>query len=441
MISGWGLHEQLESARRILSQADADKREKLLIEIARECVSGYLRSGMAKPDIIDGLREVGLDSGLSETQVQDCLAVACSDLSTSPEANERQAPPAFVLDASNRLVVRRASDIAPQPVRWLWPGRLPLGKVTLLAGEPGLGKSQLTCEIAASVSTGREWPLGEGRAPLGNVLIFSAEDDAADTIRPRLEAAGADLNRVSIVTSVNVRRGNARRSFSLQDDLPLLEAEIERIGDLVLVIIDPVTSYLGKVDSHKNAELRAVLEPLGELAARRGFSVLAVTHFSKGGTGSANNRIIGSIAFVAAARAAHIVALDKDDEERRLFIPTKNNVGPKCQGLSFRMQLLKISNGEFAPSVLWEGATDISAEEALGIGSGRDRSAPAREEAEEFLKAILANAPLPQRRIKSEAEQAGVAWAAVRRAKTTLGVTASKSGLDGGWVWELPSTA
>ncbi len=439
MTSGWDLPQQLESARRIISRADADKREKLFLEIAREYVSGHLRNGTAKPDIVDGLREIGLDSGLNETLVQELLAEASADPGMTARTNGERAPaePEFV--AANRLVVRRASDIAPQPVRWLWPGRLPLGKVTLLAGEPGLGKSQLTCEIAASVSTGREWPLGEGRAPPGNVLIFSAEDDPADTIIPRLQAAGADLKRVSIVTSV--RRGNARRSFSLQDDLPLLEAEIERIGDLVLVIIDPVTSYLGKVDSHKNAELRAVLEPLGELAARRGFSVLAVTHFSKGGTGSANNRIIGSIAFVAAARAAHIVALDKDDEERRLFIPTKNNVGPKCQGLSFRMQLLKISNGEFAPSVLWEGATDISAEEALGIGSGRDRSAPAREEAEEFLKAILAHAPLPQRRIKSEAEQAGVAWAAVRRAKTTLGVTASKSGLDGGWVWELPSTA
>ena len=408
------------------------------MEIAREYVSGHLRNGTAKPDIVDGLREIGLDFGLNETLVQELLAEACADPGMTARTNGERAPaePEFV--AANRLVVRRASDIAPQPVRWLWPGRLPLGKVTLLAGEPGLGKSQLTCEIAASVSTGREWPLGEGRAPLGNVLIFSAEDDAADTIRPRLEAAGADLNRVSIVTSVNVRRGNARRSFSLQDDLPLLEAEIERIGDLVLVIIDPVTSYLGKVDSHKNAELRAVLEPLGELAARRGFSVLAVTHFSKSGTGSANNRIIGSIAFVAAARAAHILTLDKDDKERRLFIPTKNNVGPMRQGLTFRTQLLKISNGEFAPSILWEGTTDVPPDEALGIGGGTDRSAPAREEAEEFLKSILAKGPLPQRRTQSEAKQAGISWAAVRRAKSSLGVKASKSALDGGWVWKLP---
>src|SRR5262249_12400926 len=154
---------------------------------------------------------------------------------------------------------------------------------------------------------------------LGSVIILSAEDDAADTIKPRLMAAGADVNRVHIVSAVTLSAGKGRRMFNLQNDLALLEAEIARVGDARLVIIDPVSSYLGNTDSHKSAETRAILEPISEMAGRLRVAVVAVTHFSKGGGTSANNRVIGSVAFVAAARAAFIVTRDPDDESRRLF--------------------------------------------------------------------------------------------------------------------------
>jgi hypothetical protein len=313
-----------------------------------------------------------------------------------------------------------------------------LGKVTLIAGEPGLGKSQLTCAIAAMVTIAGRWPFDEGKAANGSVIILSAEDDAADTIRPRLEAAGADLGRVLIISAVRYDDGRGRRGFNLQEDLKLLEIEIARTADVALVVIDPVSSYLGKVDSHNNADLRAALEPLSEMAGRLGICVLAVTHLNKSGNGSANNRIIGSIAFVALARTAHIVARDRTDKERRLFIPSKNNVGPEGKGLSFRTQLLEVTNGIFAPAVVWEGTVDISAEEALATHTEKSSSAPAREAAEEFLRMALADGPLPMRRIQAESKGAGLAWAAVRRAKDAIGIKPSKTALDGGWVWELP---
>lgn len=424
----------------MLSAAAPKDKPEVLRQVAREYFRWHTVGGMAKADVVDELDQLGRDAGLEDAVIQAVLVDALEHPFVPPSTSRLPSATRPRPATDDRLVVLRASEIEPQPVRWIWPGRLPMGKVTLVAGEPGLGKSQLTCAIAAAVTTGGKWPFNEGNSPLGSVLMFSAEDDAADTIRPRLEAAGADLDRVSIVSAVMRDNGKGRRSFNLQEDLRLLEREIAGVGDVALVNFDPVSSYLGKVDSHKNADLRSVLEPLGEMASRLSVGILAVTHLNKGGTGSANMRFIGSIAFVAAARSAYVVARDPQDKDRRLFIPTKNNVGPEGTGLSFRTQVLPISKEIFAPAILWEGTVAISAEEALEGGGRKSDAGPAREGAEEFLRAVLADGPLPTRRIESEAKEAGLAWATVRRAKDTLGIKASKTALDGSWVWALPGT-
>ena len=189
--------------------------------------------------------------------------------------------------AECQLVVRCMADVEPEKIEWLWPGRIAIGKQTLIGGEPGLGKSQITTALAATVTNGGAWPCGEGKAPLGSVIILSAEDDAGDTIRPRLDAAGADVTRVHQISAVRHGNGRGRRTFNLQADLALLEGEIKRIRDVRLVIIDPVSSYLGKIDSHKNAEVRGTLEPLGDMASRLRVAIVSVTHFSKGAGQSA----------------------------------------------------------------------------------------------------------------------------------------------------------
>ena len=175
------------------------------------------------------------------------------------------------------------------------------------------------------------------------------------------------------------------------------------------------------------------------MAARLGVAILAVTHLSKSGNGgSANNRFIGSIAFVASARAAFIVARDPEDKDRRLFMPTKNNVGPDAGGLTFRLSLIETAPGIHAPMVLWEGATSVTADEVLNARPKKEGSSPRRNDAEAFLKTILADGPMPVRRIETEAKEAGLAMATVRRAKDAIGVVALKKALDGGWTWELP---
>jgi putative DNA primase/helicase len=431
----------LDSGRRMLAQTAPANRKKVLADFSREAIRWHTVKGMSKSDVVDALYALGVESGINSDELQDALADGIDNPFEPPLAiltpRERTTSEGR-LHGKPELIVRRASDIEPQAVRWLWPKRLPIGKLTILAGEPGLGKSQFTCAVAAAVTNGGPLPCDEGSAPSGSVIILSAEDDAEDTIRPRLDAAGADTDRVMIVAAVQDRDGNGRRSFNLQGDLALLEKLVQRMGDVLLVIIDPVSSYLGKVDSHKNAELRAVLEPVGEMAARLGVAVLAVTHLNKSGGGSANNRFIGSIAFVAAARAAFIIARDPDDKDRRLMIPTKNNLGPEGQGLAFRIGLIDIGKGILAPMILWEGSVSVSAEEVLNSNSRKSDSPSRQSGAEDFLREILREGPLPTRQVQSEAKQAGMAWATVRRAKDTLAVVATKTALDGGWVWALP---
>jgi hypothetical protein len=152
-------------------------------------------------------------------------------------------------------------------------------------------------------------------------------------------AAGADRQRVHLISAVTSENGKGRRAFDLQSDLDLLEAKIAEIGDVKLVIIDPISSYLGrKVDSHVNAAVRATLEPVGEIAERFRVAFMSVTHPPKGSTTTAINRFIGSVAFVAAARSAFMVTRDADNEERRLFLPVKNNLAPLGKGLAFWLE-------------------------------------------------------------------------------------------------------
>jgi hypothetical protein len=294
--------------------------------------------------------------------------------------------------------------------------------------------------IAAAASTAGSWPCGEGNSPLGSVIILSAEDGAADTIVPRLYAAGADLGRVHIVSAV--RESGERRAFNLQRDLSLLEEEVRRIGDVALIIIDPVSSYLGGADSHKNAEVRGVLEPISEFAERMRVAVLSITHFSKAGAGStckALHRFIGSIAFVGAPRIA-LAVIEEPETDRRLLLHAKNNLAPPPAGLAYRIREKLVGRpGEAvaAPYVAWDDQhVTITANEALAADATPERGSFA--EAKEFLEELLADGPVPSTEVKADADAAGLSWSTIKRAKAKLKIEAKKSGLKAGWLWSLP---
>jgi putative DNA primase/helicase len=348
----------------------------------------------------------------------------------------------------HQLVIRCMADIEPEKIEWLWPGRIATGKQTLIGGEPGLGKSQLTTAITATVTNGGEWPCDEGRAPLGSVLILSAEDDASDTIRPRLDAAGANVRSVHLISAVRQSDGNGRRTFNLQADLALLEDAIQHIGDVRLVIIDPVSSYMGKTDSHKNADVRGTLEPLGDMASRLRVAVISITHFSKGAGQSAVNSFIGSIAFIAAARAAFIVTRDPDDPTRRLFVQAKNNLAGDCGGLAFRVEQRLVGKDIVASAITWESERIARTADEILAANREGNETPERSEAEEFLRTILSNGPQPATEIEAEAKGAGLSMRTVRRAQKGLGIKPYRKaesgdglGKSGRWYWSLPGDA
>ena len=332
---------------------------------------------------------------------------------------------------SRRAKMTRASDIQPVPVKWVWPGRIPRGKLTLLIGFPGLGKSFVSLDIAARISNGDVWPdvknknkrKKNGRKP-ADVIILSAEDDAADTIVPRLEDAGADLDRIQIFEGIQVDDDENIGHFILKRDLKLLEQAIERIENVKLLIVDPLNAYSSGVDTHKDAEVREVLSPLTAMAARQNVAVLAVTHIPKAKQRAVHSAV-GSQAFVAASRAAWVIGPDPNDQHRRLMAAAKMNLAEMPSGLAFQI----------APPGTVEWETDeiqLTADEILsdGGGSGRTEKRIAINDAENFLKQMLSDGPVSANDIFEQGKDAGVSKRTLQRAKKNLGVEAKRVG---GW--------
>jgi putative DNA primase/helicase len=321
---------------------------------------------------------------------------------------------------ATREAVTCFADIEPQEVAWLWPERIPLGRLTVLAGRPGVGKSFVTVDFASRVSTGMAWPDGSVNESAGGVLFFAAEDDPADTIRPRLDAAGADNERVYYCRNV---------------DLAEIESRIDRVPDCRLVVIDPIGSYLGRcVDAYRENEVRAVLEPLAEIARRRSIAVILVAHTRKAWASFADDSVLGSRAFVGLPRAVWHVTKDPQDRMRRLFLPGKSNLSRETSGLAFRI----VPN---PARVQWLGPVDLQADDLAVEESIRGRKPEARNAAVDWLQKLLREKPMSVQKIRKAAQKAGFSWATVRRAAEMLPIERRKKAFGGGWEWRLESDA
>jgi hypothetical protein len=343
----------------------------------------------------------------------------------------------------------RASEVEMTAVEWLWPNRFALGKLGLIVGLPEEGKGQILCYIAAQVTAAGPgaWPCGEGYAPKGNVVLLSAEDAIDDTVAPRLEAAGADRTRIEIVKMVREQSGE--RMFSLHTDLALLRDTVMDIGNVVLVLIDPISAYLGvgKVDSYRTTDVRAVLGPLVSLAAELKVAIIGIMHFNKKlDVTNVLLRISDSLAYGATARHVYGVVNDPDNH-RKLVVRAKNNLaaGGADQTLAFSFTSREVGvdpNNDkpiVAPYVVWEAEhIDVSAMEAMQAAN-EFKSPTARDSAKQFLRELLINGPVASSEVDEAATANGISRRTLFRAKNELHIITKKSlGPDGVWKWHLP---
>ncbi len=333
------------------------------------------------------------------------------------------------------------SEVVPEAVSPLWQGRLYLGKIAVLDGDPGCGKSTLTLDLAARLSTGAPMPDGSPGL-LGGALVVSVEDGVGDTIVPRLKAAGANLSRIVALSGVPDAEGG-QRIPTLPADIPVIEAAALRVGAR-LVILDPLMALLsGGVDSHRDQDVRRALAPLEAMAERLRASVLIVRHLNKGANagGSPLYRGGGSIGIGGAARSGFLVAKDPGNPSVRVLSSSKNNLGPEAPSLQYEMEGVMLDGlGEVA-RIRWEGVSPHTASSLLdqsGAGSG-PHGGGALEEAAEFLSDLLADGPVSSDEIRKKAEKAEISRRTLFRVRETglLAWKSSKNPLDGEWYWEL----
>jgi putative DNA primase/helicase len=350
------------------------------------------------------------------------------------------------LQSAGELQSFRASTVTPEAIEWLWLFRFALGKLGLIVGLPDEGKGLLTADIISRVTRGDEWPCKEGIAPKGNVILLTAEDDIEDTVVPRLLAAGADLSRVEIVRMVEMS-ADKKRMFSLITDLNLLRKKIEQVGDVILVIIDPITAYLGtgKIDSFRTTDVRSVLAPVVDLAAELALSFIGVMHFNKKvDVTNALLRISDSLAFGATARHVYAV-VDDAENKRKLFVKAKNNLSPSnfkslAYGFSTKVvgQDAKSNAPISAPYIVWDiNHVDVTATEAMSAAT-EAKSPAARDAAKQFLRDLLADGPVKRTEIEEAADANGISERTLFRAKADLQVMAKRDGPGGCWTWKMP---
>jgi hypothetical protein len=382
--------------------------------------------------VMDLVCEVGERRGLKRPDVARQFSNAIKAVRKARHGSELPSPPqppsvsqpAKKADNSPLLSVVRLADVQPEAIEWLWFPYLPLAKLTLLEGDPGLGKSWLTCALATAIAAGNGLPGMDARGQ-ANVLMLSAEDGLADTIRPRLDSMRADVARIyALETPVTF------------DAVGLLAVE-ELIAKLepALVIVDPLVAYFGgSVDLHRANETREVMARLAITAAKFRCAILCVRHLAKGGTNKAIYRGLGSIDIAAAVRSVLLVGADPDQPSVRAIVQTKNNLAAFGEPVGYELR---------ADGFFWTGSSHLTAERILNTASAGDDEQLGRREAEDFLREILGDGAKPAKDVQCEAKQAGLSETTLNRTKRALGIKSKKYGGNFGgkaeWYWELPA--
>jgi AAA domain-containing protein len=336
-----------------------------------------------------------------------------------------------------QVFITRASDIKPRPVRWLWPDRIPSGALTLLAGREGIGKSLVGVHLAAQLTRGALPGDRHGRP--SRVMFATSEDAWEFTMVPRLLAAGADLD---LVGRVQVEDDGIIFGLTTPVDVPALTTYIGD-HDVAALILDPLTSVMdGRIDAHRDREVRTALEPLGKLAEETGASVFGLVHLGKGMGTDPVNLILGSRAFSAVTRLVLVAARDPDDDAAHVLSVEKSNLGRiDIPGLTYRIDGVEIATDEGpagAGLLVWTGETDRRVRDIMA-DAGEEHSN--RDEAAKWLIDYLTDlcGEAPAKDVKKAAVAAGFTERTLDRTRSRAGVTTGRTGFGKGavYVWRL----
>lgn len=334
------------------------------------------------------------------------------------------------------LLIARGDEVEIRPIRWLWPGILAIGKLHLLAGEPGVGKTTVAMSLLAAITNGGPMPDGH-QVEAGNVVVWSDEDDPDDTLMPRLKAMGADAKRCYFIKGA--RSLTKERGFNPARDLPLLRDAVSNIGNVKIVLFDPIVSFVCR-DSNSNVEVRKALAPLGELASDLGVAILGITHFRKGKIeGEASlSRVNGSVAFGAVPRVVLVVAriqTSDDDAELRL-VRCKSNLGPAGDGFAFEVAGHSLEVGLETNKVVWTRPLFGTEFELLNTaGKSKEHVPKQLDTAAAFLTRTLRRGPVGAKELEIAAKSEGISQSSLRRAKEQMKVNSFKT--SDRWVWSL----
>lgn len=336
-----------------------------------------------------------------------------------------------------------ASDITVEPVNWLWEGWLASGKLHILAGVAGTGKTTISLSLAAIVSRGGCWPDGSLAAE-SKVVIWSGEDDHADTLVPRLDAAGAKRSNIHLVKDVSA--DGKRRPFDPALHSESLADAVALTGSVGLLIIDPIVSAVAG-NGNANSDVRRGLQPLVDLAQRTGCAVLGITHFSKGTAGgNPLERVTGSLAFGAVARIVLVTGDYEQQEEdqiaKRVLCRAKSNIGPDDGGFVFEIAEVERDDSQSiaATRIKWSNWVEGKASQLLRPVDPVTNVGSALTEAKDFLEEVLSRGPASRQVIEQEGKDQGIKWATIRRACELLGIQKNKDGMQGGWIWSLANS-
>ena len=338
-----------------------------------------------------------------------------------------------------KVKVASAASIKPVAIRWLWPGWLAKGKLHILAGAGGTGKTTLLIGLIATITTGGRWPDGSRCSEPGNALIWSSEDDPADTLIPRLTAAGADMSRVYIIQGRTNAQGDAD-PFDPANDIALLRETANEIGGVSLLMLDPIVSAV-KGDMHKANDVRRALQGVVDFAEQNLCAIVGISHFAKGGAGSSpTDRVIGSQAFSALARTV-LVAAKQEDSDLRVLARAKSNIGTDEGGVSYTIETCTIDGEITTTHVAWGDLIEGSAREILGdVEGAEDDTRLNDDDPSEALRRILKDGPMIGKQAKSLMAENGFSAKQTRTAREKLSVVTVREGFgkEIKTLWSLP---